>query len=83
MNTPLEQKQAPAVAGSLPHPGAPLQPSSRSHLVDTASLLVYFVAIGLVALFLDVPYPWLLAAAIALACLLAIGTRWTSIGGST
>ncbi len=47
------------------HPNAPPPRSTRSYVGDAVAMAIYVVAIAGSAMFLDVPYPWIVAAAIA------------------
>lgn len=49
----------------------PNSKTGLAHAIDSVALLGYFAAIGLGATLLDIPYPWVLAGAISLACLVA------------
>lgn len=57
------------------HPNAPETRSTSSYLVDGIAMAIYVVAIAGLAAFLDVPYPWLVAALVACVNLAVLNVR--------
>ena len=50
------------------HPDAPMPRSASSYVVDAVAMALYLVAITACAMFLDVPYPPVIALVIAFVC---------------